>query len=132
MLNVQLPPPFKEKSIMTFEQYWTILRKRWKLITMCLLITGLVALLASRLMTPLYQSTTLVQIVFRSGDNQSDYTSLLASDQLVQTEALLATSDPVLREVASHYRGLTVEQLTKEATATPKLNTQLFAIDVLD
>jgi non-specific protein-tyrosine kinase len=57
---------------------------------------------------------------------------LQASDQLVQTEATLATSDPVLREVASHHPGLTVIQLAQEVSSTTKLNTQLFEIDVVD
>jgi len=83
-------------------------------------------------MTPLYQSTALVQVTLRSANNQSDYTSLLASDELVQTEAQLATSDPVLREVASHFAGLTVGRLSNEVTTTYKLNTQLFEIDVVD
>ncbi len=123
----------EEEQSMTLEQYWTILVKQWKLIVICFLIAGLGALFASRLMTPLYQSTVLVQIAFRSGSSQSDYYSgLLASDQLVQTEAVLATSDPVLREVAAHYRGLTVEQLSKEVTAMPRVGTQLFEIDVLN
>src|SRR6266849_402562 len=117
---------------MTLEQYWTILVKQWRLIIICFLAVGAGAAIASRLMTPLYQSTALVQGVVKSGSSISDYTSLLASDQLVQTEAILATSDQVLREVASHYPGLTVEQLSKEVTSTPKLNTQLFEVDVLD
>jgi capsular exopolysaccharide synthesis family protein len=117
---------------MTLEQYWIILVKQWRLIVVCFLLVGVGASLGSRLMTPLYQSTALIQITIRSSSNQADYNSLLASDQLVQTEAILATSDPVLREVASHYRGLAVDQLFKEVTATPKLNTQLFEIDVLD
>ena len=82
-------------------------------------------------MTPIYQSTALIQIAVRSSNNQGDYySSLLASEQLIQTEATLATSDPVLREVASHYPSLTAEQLSREVTANPKLNTQLFEIDV--
>lgn len=117
---------------MTLSQYWMIVVKRYKLIVICLLLVGLGALVGSKLMTPLYQSTALVQIVIPSTDIQSDYTSLLADEQLVQTEAILATSDPILRTVASHFRGLTVAQLTKEVTATPKINTQIFEIDVLD
>jgi non-specific protein-tyrosine kinase len=117
---------------MTFAQHWAIIVKRYKLIVSCILLVGLGALVGSKLMTPLYQATVLVQIDIPSGDNQTDYNSLLASDQLVQTEATLATSDSVLRQVASHYAGLTVDQLSREVTATPKLNTQLFEIDVLD
>src|SRR5438067_965556 len=117
---------------MTLEQYWTMLRKQWKLILACFLVVGLGAYIGSKLMTPLYQSTALVQVTIRSQNNQADYNSLLASDELVQTEAALATGDSVLHEVASHYPGITAEQLAKEVTATSKLNTQLFEIDVLD
>src|SRR6266436_322992 len=44
----------------------------------------------------------------------------------------LAVSDSVLREVASHYPGLTTDQLSKQVTSSAKLNTQLFEIDVQD
>src|SRR5215469_15061722 len=116
---------------MTIEHYWTILKNQWKLVVICFLLVGTGAFVGSKLMKPIYQSSVLVQIAVRSSSNQGDYyTSLLASEQLVQTEATLATSDPVLREVASHYPGLTVEQLSGEVTAAPKLDTQLFEIDV--
>ncbi len=117
---------------MTLEQYLITLLKRWKLMVICIVLLGVGAFVGSRLMTPLYQSTALVQIAFSSGTNQSDYTSLLAGNQLVQTEVILATTDPVLRKVASRYPGLTAEELSNEMTATPKTNTQLFEIDVLD
>ena len=117
---------------MTFEQFCRILIKQWKLVVICFLFVGLGAFFGSKLMTPLYQSSALVEIVFIPGTTQSNYDSLLAGQQLAQTEAPLATSDPVLREVASHYRGLTVEQLAGEVTATATTNTQLFEIDVKD
>jgi Mrp family chromosome partitioning ATPase/capsular polysaccharide biosynthesis protein len=117
---------------MTLEQYWTILGKRWKLILACFIIVALGAYIGTKLLTPLYQSTALVQVTIRSQSNQADYSSLLASDELVQTEAQLATSNSVLRDVASRYPGMTAEQLAKEVTATSRLNTQLFEIVVLD
>src|SRR5437879_3658318 len=117
---------------MTLGQFWSILVQRWRLILISFLLVGAGASLASKLTTQLYQSAALIQVAVGSGNNQQDYTSLLASDQLVQTEAILATSDSVLQAVASHYKGLTVDQLSREVTATPKLNTQLFEIDVLD
>lgn len=117
---------------MSIERFLTVVVKQWKLIVICFLAVGLGALIGSRLMTPIYQSTVLVEIAIPPASQVDYYSSLLASDQLVQTEATLATSDPVLREVASHYPGLTVEQLSKEVTATSKLNTQLFEIDVQD
>ena len=117
---------------MTFEQFCSILVKQWKLIIICFVVVGAGAYIGSKLMTPLYQSTALVQIDIRSGNNQADINSLLASDQLVQTEAQLATSNPVLQEVALHYPGLTAMQLAREVTATSTPNTQLFQIDALD
>src|SRR5579875_432609 len=117
---------------MTFEQYWAVITKRWKLILSCFMVVGLGTFIVSKLMTPLYQSSVLVEVAIQTGSSQADYNSLLASDQLVQTEAELATSDSVLREVAMHYPGLTEQQLAGEVTSTTKLNTQLFEIDVLD
>ncbi len=106
--------------------------KRWKLIVICFIATGLAVFVVSTLMTPLYQSTALVQVAVSSNSGQADINGLLASDQLVQTEAQLAVSDPVLREVASHYPGLSVDQLAKNTSTLVKANTQLFQIDVLD
>lgn len=118
---------------MTIEQYWAIVIKRWYIILICFLVVGLGAYIDSKLMTPLYQSSVIVQVVIRSGsNNQADYNNLQASDQLVQTEADLATDDTVLREVASHYPDLTSSQLAGEVSSTIKLNTQLFEIDVVD
>src|SRR6266480_3097897 len=117
---------------MSFEQYVSIVKKHWKLITICFVLVGAGAFTGSKLMTPFYQSTALVEIAISSGTNQIDYSSLLASDQLIQTEAILATSDPVVREVASHYSGLSAEKLTSEVTASSRPNTQLFEIDVQD
>ncbi len=118
---------------MTLEQYWIILIKRWQIILICFLVVGLGTFIGSKLMKPFYQSSVLVQVVIRSSStNQADYNNLQASDQLVQTEADLAMSDTVLREVASHHPGLTVSQLAGEVSSTTKLNTQLFEIDVVD
>ncbi len=117
---------------MSLEQYLTIAIKHWKLIFICFVLVGVGSYTGSKFLTRYYQSTALVEIAISSGTNQVDYSSLLASDQLVQTEAVLATSDPVLREVASHYPGLSAEGLSKEVSASSKPNTQLFEIDVQD
>ncbi len=117
---------------MTLEQYWNALIKRWMLIVVSFVVVGLVVYIGSKLTTPVYQASSLVQVSVSSDNSQADISSLLASDQLVQTEAQLAISDPVLREVASHYPGLSVDQLAKNVSATVKPNTQLFEIDVLD
>ncbi len=117
---------------MTLEHYWTVLLKQWKLIVGCFLLVGLGTLIVSKLMTKQYQSTVVVQVAISTGSSQADYNNLLASDQLVQTEAELATSGPVLKEVASHGYGISIDQIYKEVSSSPTLNTQLFQINVLD
>ncbi|GLV55964.1 hypothetical protein KDH_28080 [Dictyobacter sp. S3.2.2.5] len=115
---------------MTFERFWLVVTKQWQLIIGCIIVVGLGTYVAGRLTTPTYQSSVLMRVVIQSTNTSSDYTNLLASEQLMQTEAQLATSDPVLRKAASYYPGVSVEQLAKATTAAPRLNTQLFDITV--
>lgn len=114
---------------MVLQQYWTIVAKQWKLIIICCVLGGLGAFIGSKLMTPLYQATAFVAV--HSGGSL-DYPTVLADNQLVQTEVTLATSGPVLSEVTSHYPSLTGGQVAKEVTALPVLSTSLFSINVLD
>ena len=118
---------------MTFEQFGRILIKRWGLVVICCLLVGLGAFIgSSRLMKPLYQSTALMEVVIHSGGDPLNNDNILASQQLAQAETELATTDSVLGEAASHYPGLSVDDVAKEVTATLRANTQLFQIDVLD
>ncbi|WP_052888720.1 P-loop NTPase [Thermogemmatispora carboxidivorans] len=117
---------------MTIAQYAAVLAKRWWLVAICCLAVGAGALIASKLMTPLYQASVLMQVTVRTGNNLADYNNLLASDQLVDTEAMLITSQPVLTEVASHYPGLSASTLASRVSATTETNTQLFKVSVLD
>ena len=45
---------------MTFEQYWAIIVKQWKVIIICFVCAGLAAYLVSKFTTRIYQSTTLI------------------------------------------------------------------------
>ncbi len=114
---------------MTLEQYWNALLKRWKLIILSIAVVGLGAYIGSKLMTPLYQSTALIEVNVLSNNNQTD---INASEQQAQVESQLAISDPILQEVASHYPGLIAGQIAKETTTTLRANTPLVEIDVLD
>src|SRR6266566_2861174 len=114
---------------MTLEQYWNALLKRWKLIILSIAVVGLGAYIGSKLMTPVYQSTALIEVNVLSNNNQTD---INASELQAQVESQLAISDPILQEVASHYPGLTAGQIAKETTTVLRTNTPLFEIDVLD
>ncbi len=118
---------------MAIDQFWRILIRRWLLIVACFLFVGVGAFVGSKLTKPLYKSSVLVQVVISSSTNsQGPYDSLLASDDLVQTESTLAVSDPVLSEVATHYPDLSEGDLSDEVSASPMASTQIFEIDVVD
>lgn len=121
-----------EVAVVTFEVYWSILMKRWHSVCMCLILVGGGALLVSLMIPPTYRSTALIQVAVHSSGNQSDINDLLASNQLVQTEAQLAISDPILQEVAKNHPELTLWQLENMTSSEPSLNTQLFELHVQD
>ena len=99
---------------------------------LCFLAVVLGVLLMSKLMTPIYQVSAVMQVTPHLIGNQADGPASLAADRLVQTEAQLAVSEAVLREVASHFQDMTLEQLMRRTQVTPKPNTQLFEITVQD
>src|SRR2546430_1423087 len=118
---------------MTFEQFYKAVLQRWGIVVICFLFVGLGAYIgSSRFIKPTYQATVLLEVVVRSGGDPLVNDNILASQQLSETEANLATTYPVLSAVVSHYPGLSVEDLTKEVTATTRSNTSLFEITVLD
>ena len=88
--------------------------------------------MGTRLMKPLYQSTAVLEVVIHTGGDPFTNDNIVASQQLAQAETELATTGPVLGEVAASYPGLSVDDIAKEVTATLRANTQLFQIDVLD
>jgi Mrp family chromosome partitioning ATPase len=117
---------------MTFEQFCRIVIKRWKIVVICFVCVGLGAFIGSKLVKPIYQSTVLIEVVIHSGGTPLTVDNISASQQLVETEAQLATTDPVLGTVASRFPGLSVSDLAKEVTATSRTSTQLFEINVQD
>jgi Mrp family chromosome partitioning ATPase/capsular polysaccharide biosynthesis protein len=114
---------------MTVDYYRTILVKRWKCALICFLGIGLGAFLVSEFMTPVYQATALIRVVAHPTGNSAQNISLA---QLLRTEAQLAISEPVLREVTSHYQNITPEQLAHRTLTAPLPGTQLFTITVED
>jgi Mrp family chromosome partitioning ATPase/capsular polysaccharide biosynthesis protein len=117
---------------MTIDYYHSTFVKQWKAMLLCFLTVILGVLLISKMITPIYQVSAVMQMTPHLMDNQADSSAPLAADRLLQTEAQLAVSEAVLREVASHFQDITLEQLMHRTQVTPKPNTQLFEITVQD
>lgn len=110
----------------------TAMVKHWRLIIVCSMAFGLIVCVVSKLLTPVYQSTALLQIIPHAMGSRMQDNSELAGDQLIQTVAQLAVSAPVVSAVAARYPGLNGQQLAREVSATPRYHTQLLAIVVED
>src|SRR5690349_21711764 len=117
---------------MTVDYYRTTFVKQWKGMLLCFLVVVLGVFLISKMMTPIYQVSTIMQVTPHLSGSQVDAVDALVTDRLVQTEAQLAVSEAVLREVVSHFQGMTVDQLVRRTTVVPRANTQLFEITVQD
>jgi len=103
---------------MTAAHYRDLLLRHWRLIITCTLLVGLGALVGSLFMKHVYQAIAVTRY---DGSNTT-----------MQTDVQLATSAPVLSAVASHYPGLSVQQLAGEVSASLEQNTQLLQIIVQD
>lgn len=117
---------------MTGERYWLALIKHWKLMCASVVLVGLGAFVGSKLSTPLYQASILLQVSVSVNHGQANADSLIVSNDLAQSESELAASQGTLQIVASHYKNISVEQLIKEVRSSVRANTQLFEIDVID
>lgn len=126
---------------MTAEYYRNMLLKHWRLIIFCSLLLGAGAALGNLLVTPVYQSTVMIQLVVASPDasllersttDPVTVSFLARTDQMVQTEVNLATSDSILAQVAARYPGLSAAQLKGKVVALAVPQTRLFRITVTD
>lgn len=67
------------------------------------LITGLIALLGTKLLiTPMYQSTARLYVISRQNDSSTTLTDIQTSTQLVKDYRILVTSTPVMEQVISN------------------------------
>ncbi len=116
---------------MTFEQFYRSLAKRWYIVVICVLCIGAGAYVGSAvLLHSVYQSTVVMQVVIRNGGNPLSSDNLTAGTTLAGTEADLATTYPVLSEVATHFPGMSVGDLSGTVQATSRSNKPLFDIVV--
>jgi Mrp family chromosome partitioning ATPase/capsular polysaccharide biosynthesis protein len=116
---------------MTVDCYRTTFVKQWKAMLLCFLSVVLGVFLISKGMTPIYQVSAIMQVTPQPNAGLAGATDGQNIERLVQTEAQLALSESVLREVASR-EGMTLEQLMRRTSVTPKSGTQLFEISVQD
>lgn len=107
-LSVPPPAPDEREPVLSFGQYFWLLRRHWWKIAACVaFFTGLATYLSYRL-TPIYESTARIAIDLKSPTNvigapTEGGTSGGEADQYFNTELQLLQSDAVLRPVAERF-----------------------------
>jgi capsular exopolysaccharide synthesis family protein len=115
--------------------YLRVLRKRWKLIALCLIVGIGAAAAISWAATPQYQAST--QLFVSAKDATSDLNGLAQGGQFtqqrVQSYADIVNSPEVTNAVASTlHNGLTAKEIADEISASAPLNTVLINVAVTD
>jgi len=126
---------------------WALLRQRWPVVSACCGVGAGLAILASLLATPLYESTTLLYLSPVAGqemkvDRVVDNDAYQAHHRRVyiQTQLRVLQSRPLLEEVLRRFEDLGhtsfsadadgIVELSDAMAATPEQGTELLAITV--
>jgi non-specific protein-tyrosine kinase len=114
---------------MELRQYAAIVWKWLWLIVLGTVLAGGTAFLVSRNMTPIYRASAMLLINEASDPTLDDYSSIMASQQLIQTYAERLTKLSVLEEVMGR---LDMDEWNAEVSVQPIRDTQLIWLQVDD
>jgi len=107
--------------------------KRWLwLLGLCAVLAAGATFVITRLQPPVYRAATLLVVDQQASGQDTAYTSLLASDQLVQTYVNLIDQPAVLQRAASQVGGISAATLAGRVQASAQTNTQVIQIQVDD
>ncbi|MBY4107533.1 polysaccharide biosynthesis tyrosine autokinase [Rhodococcus fascians] len=120
---------------MEIQDYLKILKARWIIIAVTVVVVILGALGASLLTTPLYESSARMFVSTSGGATVSEtYQGNLTSQQLVASYSELATSDALAARVLNvlPLGGMSAAQLASKVKASSTPDTVLFNLTVTD
>ena len=116
-------PELSEATVPISQYFWIIQRQRWKIIA-AIMTCVVVTLLVSVRLTPVYESTTTVDVDRRmpTGILGQEAAQLVNNDadQFLATQVKLIQSDSVLRPVVNRYKLREREKDAVEAPGTGK------------
>ena len=103
---------------------WLIWHRFWLILIGVVLCTGATFAISSHA-TPTYEASSLIQVTAPTSSNGND---VFSNQALAVSDALLVTSDNVLRTAAKSIPGVTFAQLQQAVSASPADNTQLIQV----
>lgn len=103
---------------------WLIWHRLWLIITGIVLCTGATYAISSHTAVT-YEASVLIQVTAPNTSNGSD---VFSNQALAVSDALLVTSDDVLRAAVKNLPGVTFDQLQQAVSAAPADNTELVQV----
>jgi len=103
------------------------------LLALATALSGILAFVISRQLTPVYQAATSVLVNEAPATKATDYSSVLTSERLTQTYSQLLVKQPVLQGVIDRLGlDMTASELARSVTVQPVRDTQLIEVRVED
>ena len=110
---------------------WFDLLRWWWLVALTTVLAAGVAYLVSRSLTPTYSASTLIIVDQSQNSVTTDYSSVLASQQLTRTYGQLITTHPYLAAAIAQLKlSMTPDELDKLVKTTVVVDTQLVSLSV--
>ena len=118
---------------MELKDYWRTIRRRWKVIVLCLAATLAVASVLTWQTTPLYSSSTRIFVSTSPSDATQAYQGSLFATQRITSYASLVKDRPLAEKVADDLGGsIDPDVLRDEVTATVDPDTVILQITATD
>ena len=118
---------------MELKDYWRTIRRRWKVIVLCLAATLAVASVITWQTTPLYSSSTRIFVSTSPSDSAQAYQGNLFATQRITSYASLVKDRPLAEKVADDLGGsIDPDVLRDEVTATVDPDTVILQITATD
>lgn len=133
-MHWQFAPTHLRIFVLELKDYLRVLRKRWRLISICAGLAVAVAGALCLVATPQYQSSTqfFVSTSAANSDPNSVYTGSLFSEARVSSYADIINGPLLAQAAANHLKGLSAATIQGEVTASAIANTVLLNVTVTD
>ena len=118
---------------MELKYYLSVLWKWLWLLILASLLSGVVSMIVSQQMEPVYRASVTLLVSPAGGSSSLNYSSLLTSERVAKTYAELLTKRPLLEKVISDlHLNLSAPQLASKINVVQPTDTQLLELQVED
>lgn len=120
------------ESTLNLIDIFKILKKRWKLISLFIIGTGVVsAAVTFYVLKPVYQASTQILVNQKTIENQIDYTLLQSNVDLINTYSGIIKSPAILEKAIDKLNiNISWEELNQKIKVNNQDNSQIFSVTV--